>query len=57
MRKPKLDARLDRNTNEPYYKITRAGTSAFLLMNPDELVELHKQIVAALGANNGHTTA
>ncbi|RBO88783.1 hypothetical protein [Nocardia puris] len=49
MKKPKVERRVNRETGGIYFKVTREGTSAFLLLSPEELFELANQSIDALG--------
>ncbi|GAB3228727.1 hypothetical protein [Mycolicibacterium hippocampi] len=53
---PVLHTHWNAKRSEVTHKIGKAGTSAFLLFNNDELAELRGQIDAALGGNDVRST-
>lgn len=53
---PVLHTHWNAKRSEVTHKIGKAGTSAFLLFNNDELAALRRQIDAALGGNDVRST-
>ncbi|MBA8960136.1 hypothetical protein JOJ86_003427 [Rhodococcus percolatus] len=56
MNPPAIDSHFNRKRGETTHRIKKAGTSAFLLFNNDELRELRDLIDSALGGTTNDST-
>ena len=56
MNPPAIDSHFNHKRGETTHRIKKAGTSAFLLFNNDELRELRDLIDSALGGTTNDST-